>query len=346
MNVFADLHHGDLFYSLQLLFERRLGWKLYRPIGMEWFTNGYWKIGDPYPNPADTARQYLSIEDRDWHPKEFLNADVIDLDGMYSVFDPVHGVYQRAITFDHFRQMQFDIVISSIPAHEEPFSELIARYQPHALHIAQIGNIGQETHVSHVLASTAPHPSFSDKQVVYYHQEFDTDVYEYVPPTSSHRITSFVNLHPEKEIYEMLKSALPEMEFRAYGEGCPDGNISGAENIAQIMQESGFGLHLKPGGDGYGHVIHNWIACGRPVIVDMSHYRGKIAEPLLIHGETCIDVSQGFASAIEMIRSWSQDPIRHQQACEATAVRFGNHVSFYEESGQIKETILRWKGGE
>lgn len=44
MRVLADYHHHDLFESLAILFEDRLGWELYRPIGMEWFDEGYWNF--------------------------------------------------------------------------------------------------------------------------------------------------------------------------------------------------------------------------------------------------------------------------------------------------------------
>ena len=44
MRVFADYHHSALYESLRLLFEERLDWKLYKPIGTEWYANGYWKL--------------------------------------------------------------------------------------------------------------------------------------------------------------------------------------------------------------------------------------------------------------------------------------------------------------
>jgi hypothetical protein len=37
MNVFCDFHHGGLYYSMHLLWEKRLGANLCTMGGMEWF---------------------------------------------------------------------------------------------------------------------------------------------------------------------------------------------------------------------------------------------------------------------------------------------------------------------
>ena len=43
--ILADFHHGDLFESHRLVFVDRFGWELCRPIGLEWFQEGYWGFG-------------------------------------------------------------------------------------------------------------------------------------------------------------------------------------------------------------------------------------------------------------------------------------------------------------
>jgi len=55
VRVLADYHHGALYYSFHLLFEERLGFELYRPIGYEWFKRGFWK----YSRNPQVIRQYL-----------------------------------------------------------------------------------------------------------------------------------------------------------------------------------------------------------------------------------------------------------------------------------------------
>ena len=58
VNVFCDFHHHSLLRSFVLLFENRFNWNVYRPIGMEWFYEGYWG----YNNIEATAKQFLDIE--------------------------------------------------------------------------------------------------------------------------------------------------------------------------------------------------------------------------------------------------------------------------------------------
>ena len=56
--VLCDFHHSSLLRSLVLLFEERLDMALYRPIGMDWFDEGFWAIN----NQRDTAEQFLKPE--------------------------------------------------------------------------------------------------------------------------------------------------------------------------------------------------------------------------------------------------------------------------------------------
>lgn len=341
MNVFIDLHHGGLYESLRLLFEKRLNWNLYRPIGMDWFDNGFWKIGDPYPNPRDTAEQFLRTDNKTWDPYKNLNADYSVEDGIYYVYDPVHEVHQKAISFEKFKEMDIDIVISTYEPHDEVYARLIREYKPKAKHIAQMGNIYQTTNVQNVMCSTAPYGVPIGKNVVFYHQEFDLDVFKYVPPIQRDVIRSFVNLHPESGFYDLYKNQLPEYIMESYGAGCPDGTVSGVKNIASKMQSSAFGWMIKPGGDGFGHVIHNWFASGRPVLIKGSQYRDKLAGELLIDGKTCIDLeASSFANTLVRIRYYSQ-PELHNQMCQNTINRFREIVNFDEEEKKIREFLAR-----
>ena len=104
--IFTDLHHGDLFYSLHRLFVERLGWELYRPIGLDWFNAGYWKIAEPYGNAQDTINQYLEINHAGYHQYKNLNGEHYVEDDIYHVYDPGHDYYQKAITLEKFKSMK------------------------------------------------------------------------------------------------------------------------------------------------------------------------------------------------------------------------------------------------
>ena len=340
MKVFADLHQGDLYYSLQLLFVKRLGWELYRPIGEDWFTQGYWKIAEPYGNDRGTIRQYLGTDTHNWEQYKFLNGDYVLEDGIYNIYDPISGDHQKAITFQKFKEMDIDIVISTYQPHDLPYADLVRRYKPKAKHIVQMGNIYQSTDAQNVMCSTVPYEVPAGKNVVFYHQEFDLNTFVYIPPTDVKKITSFVNLLPQPEIYNYYKEQLRNVEMKAYGALCPDGTITGHKEIAKIMQESFFGYHVKPMGDGFGHIIHNWYAVGRPVLTYKGDYQDKLAGELLEDGVTCFDLGRrSHDETIALVKRTLAEPEKLQTMCDASYNRFRELVDFDKEFEKIKQFL-------
>lgn len=340
MKVFTDLHHGDLYHSLYLLFVKRLGWELYRPIGTEWATEGYWKIAEPYGNHPDTIRQFLGLDTHKWEKYSFLNGDYVLEDEIYQIYDPVSQSHQKAITLQKFKEMDIDIVLSTYQPHDASFAELIQRYKPKAKHIVQMGNIYQSTDAQNVMCSTIPFEVPQGKNVVFYHQEFDLNTFCPFPLSSEKRITSFVNCLPQPEIYNYYKDQLRQVEMKAYGASCPDGTITGHGNIAKIMQESSFGYHVKPFGDGFGHIIHNWYAVGRPVLTYIGDYKDKLAGGLLEDGVTCFDLGKrSHDETIALVKKTLSDPEKLQTMCDASYHRFKQLVDYNKEFEDIKKFL-------
>lgn len=339
MNIFCDYHHGGLYKSLKVLLEDRLGHKLYRPIGLDWFDEGYWKIAEPYNNAPETIGQFLGINHLGFDKMKNLNGNHYVEDEIYYVRDINEKIYHKGITLKKFKEMQFDVVISSYQPHDYPYEDLVKKYQPKAKLVAQIGNINQGTHIKNVMASSLEFYPQEGQRVIYYHQEFDTEVYKYLEPKPSNKITSFVNLLPEPQVFDEYKNSLPEYNFKAYGSCCPDGNMGTPEGIAQEMADSLFGWHIKPGGDGFGHVIHNWFACGRPVILWKSPYFGKMAESLMEDGITCINLEEhNKQENINLIRKYSE-PEEYIKLCQNVLHRFKEIVDFDREAGEMRNFL-------
>lgn len=347
MRIFCDLHHTALFFSLQLLFEKRLGWELYRPIGLEWFNEGRWLL---YPGVhINTAKQYLTLEQcfkRDVHgfllPERMkLNDNYRVEDGIYYVFDPSTHKVQRGITLDKFRNMDFDILISSVPFHISIWNQLITEFQPKAKHIFQVGNAwGHVPGVNNILASTKQFPVPGNINACFYHQEFDLDIFNYIPPKNHKKIYSFIHYMREMELHYQYKTSLtPDgYHFMTYGAGM-EGDLCYYKEIAEKYKETGWLWHVKPEGDGYGHCLHNTYACGRPAIIKANYYRGKMAESLLIDQQTCIDISRyTIHEGCSLIRKLSK-PEEHLKMCEAAHKRFKEVVNFDEEFIQIKKFL-------
>jgi hypothetical protein len=92
--------------------------------------------------------------------------------------------------------------------------------------------------------------------------------------------------------------------------------------------------------DGYGHVIHNWFAVGRPPIVKSEHYFGKMASSLLEDGVTCIDLDKrNKKDNIEFIKRMSE-PENHLKLCEGAYRRFNEVVNFKADSERIRDFLL------
>ena len=112
MNIFCDLHQDGLYNSLIMLFDKRLGHNLFRPIGESWFTEGYWKLAEPYGNSSDTITQYLGIRDN-YQPVDGTRPlnEVTKVDNYYTIKgDPYN---HKAITLEQFKNMDIDIMIAS-----------------------------------------------------------------------------------------------------------------------------------------------------------------------------------------------------------------------------------------
>lgn len=342
--IFTDFHHSSLLRSLVMLLEERLGMEVYRPIGMPWFTEGYWKIN----NQADTAKQYLSFEQAelpDGTPP--LNEpDGWDSwgDGVFLCKDPGGATRNRACTLEFFKKNKFDYLIASIPAHVEPFKELIRKYQPQAKLIIQMGNNWDISRYAgeNVLASIEP-VEVLDTNVCFYHQEFDVDVFK--SPTEepeAKNVSSFVNCIKESSAWSdfmNLKDHMKTYSFRAYGGQCPDGNMNGPKELADKMRESRFVFHVKPGGDGFGHIIHNAFCAGRPIITRASDYRGQLAGRLLMP-DTFIDLDRlGIDGVADMILRRDANKGDFHMLGRRAAKRFRQVVDFEREASDIRKWL-------
>lgn len=348
MRIFTDFHHSALMRSLVILFEHRLGHKVYRPIGTEWAEEGFWKV---YDHPA-TVQQYLTLA-QGYRPIDGtppLNDFVKDIKDpepdVYYCADPESESYNKAITLDKFKSMKFDIIIASIPAHIEPFLELIRLYQPHAKLILQVGNnwLWEEMPARNILASTYPKPYPPDFHVMFYHQEFDTSIFYPSAVPGQMKITSLVNLLPQYggDEFNAMERLLPSHTFRSYGAGCRDGIKNGVKEVAEAIHESDWVFHVKRGGDGFGHVIHNAFACGRPVITRKSHYEKCLAGDLMIHMETCIDldvVSYEEAAAIITSGGTELAKVMGENAYRL----FVEKVNFEREAKEIEQWLKNLK---
>jgi len=333
----VDFHHAGLLNSLILLFEKRLGGNVYRPIGEEWFEQGFWKV---YDHPA-TVKQFLGIGGSTPDGSERLN-EVVDepLEGLYHCKDIESHSTNKAITFDLFMKLQIDIVIASIPAHIKPFKYLCEIHPNRPKFIYQIGNSWniEAGLSSNIMASANINDVPENIHFIKYHQEFNTNIFCPSVGIPDKKIYSFVNVFngqnhfaSDWNLFTQLERQLLDWEFKSFGGQCRDGSCNGSHELAIKMQQARFIWHTKAGGDGYGHIIHNAAAVGRPLIVKKNYYWGKLAEALLIDGITCINIDNlGYEEIINKI-NYFNDAQRYNEMCVATYQNFIKVCNFDKE---------------
>ncbi len=337
IRVLADHHHASLWESLCLLFEDRLGWELYRPRGEEWWVEPIWRFDHQMPHFEAVARQYMDgwISDVDcgdhWERR----------DAMYP------GRVHKMLTMEQARDMRPDIVIATIAENEEGLHgfarEIGAKFG------LQLGNQGSANHYALAdfsLISTT-RDSYPWTPYVTYRQEFSLNDYRFeYPPTDPTYVGTWVQALPEDpEEYGRfleLARALPDLKLRYHGHVGPvddfwGGNVVTSVDLAAQMRSARVGLHFKKWSDGYGHVIHNLFAVGKPVVATASFYADKLAGPLFVEGVTSFDVQRhSKAETVDFIRRLVDDDDLHQRMSEASAARFREIVDFDAEAEQIR----------
>lgn len=324
-----------------MLFEDRFGWQLFRPIGMGWFDEGVWNFERAVHGDA-VAKQYLAIWETDRPGADHWERD-----------DSTHpGRVLKGVTLEQARSQPWDVVLSSLPDNDAGLHQLARDVG--AKFGVQIGNQAQYSNwgladfglVSSNMMFEPPKPH------VVYRQEFSLDDFRFEwPPAEANSVASFIQCFAEnKDFYaEFLDyaRALPEFEWKvygAYGSHAPDefacGNLPNTPAVAEAMRRSRIAWHSKWWSDGFGHVIHNLFAVGRPVIGYADYYADKLAGPLWVDGVTSFDLSRHSRDeVIAELRRLRDDSEYHQAYCVAAAARFREVVDFDEDAAKVKALL-------
>ena len=332
MKVFADYHHGGLYHALTLLLVKRMGFELFRPIGLEWVEQGIWQ----YSQNPPTQRQYLDPVNCELKP-----------DGYYYWRDTAEEIDHKCLTWDQFQAMDIDLVMGSCCQHELPFSYLQKKYKPEAKFIRLLGNSGEPIDWSisrNIIDTTNLYEGPPGVNRVVIHKEFPVDLFYYQPPPVKKKIRSYLNCFNETPFYQIwhtYKNLMPEFEWKMHGLNGDDKFITPVSALAQSMRETSFFWHIKSHGEGFGHIVHNALAIGRPIITIKSYYKGKMIYPFLEDGITCIDLeSNTMERNIERIREYSE-PERLQTMCIAAYDRFHDNISFDNDQRLFEDFLGR-----
>jgi glycosyltransferase involved in cell wall biosynthesis len=343
--ILVDYHHHDLWESLELMCQR-LGWTLYRPIGMDWFDAGYWNFERAWHGDA-VAKQYLTPWGSD--------AYNYDLDRTQR-YDSSHQRWQNLLTLEAARDIRPDIVMASVAHNHEGLHrfarEVGAKFGIHLgnVRFSSIDMMEDRWDLADFGIVTGIMPETPPKPHVVVHQEFDLDDFRHEPPPDDgvFTISSFVNCFPENvQAYAGFKAVAayrPEYDWKVYGAygGVPEdeyaaGNLQPCSAVGDAMRASDVAWHTKQWSDGFGHVIHDWFAVGRPVIGHEWYYRTQLAGPLWQEGVTSFDITdKSPAEVVAILDRLYGDPDLRLRMGENAARRFREVVDFDAEEQAIR----------
>lgn len=319
MRALVDRHHADLFYSLQLLFEDRLGIEVWTPIGHEWWDEGIWRFGEGYGDDR-LARQFL---------------------GPQPAFDAHHPKRPiRFITYPQARMMGWDYVVATVQDNQRGFADFARRVG--ATYVLQVGNTNQDVDWSlDPIALVSSEVPIRGKGITY-HQELEAETTFRFRDLPADRavIRSFVNCFPSTPCFRPFaeaRQALPDFTF--HNHGIDGDNIERTSDIAALMAGSGWGWHDKVQGDGFGHVLHGWAAIGRPLIGHAAHYRGLMGELFWDNLVTCIDLDRyTLTEAMGLVREITSDRAQHEAMSHEIRRRFDT-IDYAAEAEAIRALL-------
>lgn len=198
MIFLADFHHSQLHQSFIWLVEKRLGGKLYRPSGREWFDRGYYHhplegeaIANLTPSGGNNVDELLPpISSKHlWNKEEHSIADD------YYAQD---NIKFRWLPFDRVKEV--DYLICSSDRNESQFVNLKRDFGLKAKICRYIGNGHEPSNPNNwdigLMATKQYYEQFKDvRPCILYHPEFDLNIYKFFPlPTKeeTHGLTPIV----------------------------------------------------------------------------------------------------------------------------------------------------------
>jgi hypothetical protein len=343
MNVLIDLHHDELHESLIKLFEDRLKFKVYTPIGTDWQHKGFWGISAHQA----TIDQFLFINSE--------NKDVwkeIETGVFYKKECSRYRKYFNYITLDCAIEKKWDIIVATHPHQFEYYYKFSQKYCPTAKLITQFGNMMPylPKNCKNVLNSTSSDyylPDLKSINLVNYSQEFDyTDIFEYSLPEKIESLNTFL-LYNSCNNENLMNNITNRLQWQScqYGVGNKDGHISNYKELVNKIKNSGFVWHYKKSGDGYGHTLYKSLFAGRPVLINNRMFQFhrlthlKFFEDGLTYINCNVDKNDADLSCDSIVKKILSFRENYENNSKQIFERIRNLVDFDKEEIEIRKFI-------
>tara|TARA_S200002703_G_scaffold84354_1_gene72745 strand:+ start:3517 stop:4515 length:999 start_codon:yes stop_codon:yes gene_type:complete len=331
MKILIDNHHGALLKSFHYLFNIRFNADVYIPYGFEWLDVD--KLYSNYPQ-RDTAGQMLVSWANDIeNSKQFYK-----------------------LTLDEFIDADIDVIVCSLLENYNIFKQIISHYNKRCKLVLHIGNnispqIIEQLGVENLLSSSWPSYLYSNvKNKVFCRQEFSLEKFIPKPDCNIKSVANYKHILNDIELsyFSKLELEMKSWNFKCYGAGNRDGIIDQHESVmSESLRNFGFIYHYKRIDEGFGHVIHNAFACGKPVITSHKHmcvnidgkYIGNTATLLFEPDVTILDISIDDISTIKY--KLEKMSVEYPEVSRKVYDKFRDVVNFDTEFLHVKSFFER-----
>lgn len=343
MNILIDyVGHNDLEHSMHLLFEKRLGMKVFHPNGgLEWknagvYTGRMHATGVKNPSKIEETGGYTEVVP--------LTSDESD----YKVYLPEYDSIYRGISFEQFKDMEFDIVLTTSHENEAPFYNLIKTYKPSSKFIRVMANVLEPPKIAkNILKATTLNMPANVNWIKYYPEH--QGKFAYSIPNSLSCIKSFWNYMPinkgQLDWWNYAKDKMPSYTYKMHGILGHDGWVL-PPDLPTSMQESSLIWHTKAGCCGY--VARQALSCGKPLVVSLNSARiyKTLAVEYLKDGVNCIDLDlRPRDESIKMMIEWTSSKELFEQKAIAAAATVSADM-FKSQACDIEKFIEAIQPGE
>lgn len=381
-----DMHHTQLYQSFQLLFEKRLGWEVYRPEGQEWAEKNYFHHPLPEEQAGLLTRQ--AAFDPAKHKTVF---DAPDGEGVLWRDKDQDCILFRWLPLERIHEI--DLIVCTVYRNEDQFFRLKKDFGLKCPIMRYTGNGGEHVDVSKfdifipaLLEHYEKYVATGQKPGILYHPEFNLDdgLFCATPlperPPILRQLLNFSWHHREPgspwETWKRYNGYCDEIGAKYYLHGlgtpppgievpldviidrsfremgredlldrskwpdlrCNQGEPPNLRMLATLIKLSHAILHPKrTPPEGFGFVVHEVAACGRPLIIP-EWYKQLSASLFLQNRETCI-FTTGHDPTDKENFHWMMREDNNARMAETIRKRFDENINFTAEAEAIRKLL-------
>lgn len=180
MRCLIDFHHTDLFRSFQFLFEKRLGWEVFRPGGHDWFPQYYW-------HPIEAEALGNLTPHNEFIPEKHGNVLSAPQDGVLFRNFGQDGTLFRWLPLSEAKTL--DLIVCTTDRNEQRFFNLrknlglkcpIWRYTGNSQEPVNLDLF--DVFIPAVQSDFDNYVATGKKPGILFHPEIDLSLYSYEPP--------------------------------------------------------------------------------------------------------------------------------------------------------------------